>query len=100
MGGSDGRVFYTPVTTAELWKGMRPGEEERVELVLGAMTCIPLNDEVGRVAGHYLRHFARSHDLQLPDALIAATATVHAHTLWTRNRKHYPMKDIVHFAGI
>jgi hypothetical protein len=30
----------------------------------------------------------------------AATATVHAHTLWTRNRKHYPMKDIVHFAGM
>ena len=28
------------------------------------------------------------------DALIAATAVLHHATLWTRNRKHYPMPDV------
>jgi len=45
-------------------------------------------------AGDYLRQFHRSHSLELGDALIAATASIHLLRLWTRNRKHYPMKDI------
>ena len=51
-------------------------------------------DDIGRRAGGYLRQFRRSHGLDIGDALIAATAAVHGCALWTRNRKHYPMKDI------
>ena len=48
----------------------------------------------GRVAGSYLARFARSHGLELGDALIAAAATTSGVRLWTRNRKHYPMADL------
>jgi predicted nucleic acid-binding protein len=92
-GGTD-LVFYTPVTTAELWQGSRPGEESAALEVLDTLICVPLNDEIGRRAGDYLRRFHRSHGLALGDALIAAAAAVHGCALWTRNRKHYPMKDI------
>ena len=51
-------------------------------------------DDIGRRAGGYLRQFHRSHGLDIGDALIAAAAAVHGCALWTRNRKHYPMKDI------
>jgi predicted nucleic acid-binding protein len=34
--------------------------------------------------------------VELSDALIAATASIHGLELWTRNKKHYPMKEI-HF---
>ena len=92
-GGTD-PVLYTPVTAAELWHGLRPGEEAAALEVLSTLICVPLNDDIGRRAGDYLRRFHRSHGLALGDALIAAAAAVHGCALWTRNRKHYPMKDI------
>ena len=62
--------------------------------VLDTMICVPLNDEIGRRAGSYLRQFHRSHGLDIGNALIAAAAAVHGCALWTRNQKHYPMKNI------
>lgn len=94
LGRSAELVLYTPVTAAELWPGLRSGEEAAVSKMLETLTCVPLDAEIGRRAGSYLRQFHRSHGLALGDALIAATAVVHGCALWTRNRKHYPMKDI------
>jgi hypothetical protein len=94
LGRSAELVLYPPVTTAELWHGLRQGEEAAASRILGTLTCIPLDAEIGRRAGDYLRRFHRSHGLALGDALIAAAAAVHGCALWTRNRKHYPMKDI------
>jgi predicted nucleic acid-binding protein len=88
--GSD-RVFYTLVTAAELWQGMRSREEETVLELLAVMTCLPLTLEMGRKAGNYLQRYGPSHGLELGDAMIAGAAAVHG---CTRNRKHYPMKDI------
>jgi predicted nucleic acid-binding protein len=41
-----------------------------------------------------MRLYAKSHDLKLGDALIAATATKNQAQLWTRNRKHFPMPEV------
>jgi hypothetical protein len=38
-----------------------------------------------------MRRFRRSHALETPDALIAATATHHQLQLTTLNLKHFPM---------
>jgi len=38
-----------------------------------------------------------SHAVELGDALIAAAAVASRAELWTRNRKHYPMKEAVFF---
>ena len=70
-------VLYTPVTTAELWHGLRPGEDAAVREVLDTLICVPLNDEIGRRAGSYLRQFHRSRGLDIGNALIAAAAAVH-----------------------
>jgi hypothetical protein len=59
-----------------------------------ALLCVPIDREVAKKAGAYLQLFARSHHLELGDARIAATASVHQAALWTRNHKHYPMKDV------
>ena len=37
------------------------------------------------------KHYQRSHGLEFPDALIAATAEHHGLTLATLNVKHFPM---------
>lgn len=68
-----------------------------LELLFDVLVCLPLDKAVARLGGDYLRQFAKSHRLQLGDALIAATASIHRLQLWTRNRKRYPMKDIEFF---
>ena len=35
--------------------------------------------------------------METADALIAAGAVANSAELWTRNRKHYPMKEITFF---
>jgi predicted nucleic acid-binding protein len=58
------------------------------------MKCVPIGEEIGRLAGDYLRMFYASHSLALGDALIGAAASLHQLELWTQNRKHFPMQDL------
>src|ERR1035441_5251569 len=81
-------------TIAEIWHGARPSEHAILNALFSALTCVPIDAEIGRRAGESLRLHAKSHGVELGDALIAASASVHQLTLWTRNRKHYPMRDV------
>ena len=94
---SDSAILYSPVTTAELWAGARPREYEALENLFRTLQCAPINSETGRQAGDYLRQYLRSHGVELGDALIAAAAIQNGAQLWTRNRKHYPMKELLFF---
>ena len=94
LGASETVVVYSPVSLAEIWHGLRPPERPAVAALFSVMTGAPIDAEIGRKAGDYLRSFRRSPGLELGDALIAATASIHQLQLWTRNRKHYPMKDL------
>jgi predicted nucleic acid-binding protein len=62
-----------------------------------ALVCVPTDAAVGRQAGEYLRRYRKSHNVELGDALIAASAVASGATLWTQNRKHYPMKELAFF---
>jgi predicted nucleic acid-binding protein len=94
LADSETVLLCSPVTVAEIWTGVRSGEENLVEAAFRAMTCVLIDEEIGRRAGEYLRTYRRSHGLSLGDALLAATAASHGVPLWTRNRKHYPMRDL------
>jgi hypothetical protein len=90
-------LLCSPVTIAELWHGARPAEHDTLEALFTAINCVPIDSKIGVCAGDYLRQFAKSHHVELGDALIAATASIHGLELWTRNRRHYPMNDISFF---
>ena len=94
---SETAVCCSPVTVAELWAGARPHEQKTLRSLFAVVQCMPIDAEIGQRAGEYLRQYARSHNVELGDALIAATATIHNLELWTRNRKHYPMKDLAFY---
>ncbi len=94
---SDTVIACSPVTVAEMWHGARPDERQALEALFHALTCMPIGSEIGRRAGDYLRQFAKSHHVEPGDALIAATASIHNLAVWTRNRKHSPMKDCSFF---
>ncbi len=97
LGRSDAVILYSPVTEAELWAGARPTEHEALTNLFRALVCTTIDGETGRHAGDYLRQYRKSHGLELADALIAATALINRATLWTRNRKHYPMKELAFY---
>lgn len=97
LGRSDALILCSPVTVAELWHGARAHEEKALNALFTGMTCIPIDAEIGRRAGDYLRQFTRSHHVELGDALIAAMASIHKAELCTRNRRHYPMRGLVFF---
>ena len=90
-------LLCSPVTVAELWHGARPQEYQILNALFVAVHCVPIDIHIGQRAGDYLRQYAKSHHVELGDALIAATASIHQMELWTRNRRHYPMKDIDFF---
>jgi predicted nucleic acid-binding protein len=97
LSNSDSVVLYSPVSVAELWAGARPNEHEALNHLFRALTCTPIDQETGHRAGLYLHQFRRSHAVEVADALIAASAATNHAALWTRNRKHYPMKDLEFF---
>ena len=95
LGASDNAILYSPVSEAELWAGARPTEHKALRNLFGALICVPIDAETGKQAGDYLRQYRKSHGLELGDALIASAALLNRATLWTRNRKHYPMKELL-----
>jgi len=97
LGESNAVVAYSPLNSAEIWRGARGSEEKTIAALFAALTLIPIDAVVGKRAGEYLASFHASHAMELGDALIAATASVHGLRLWTRNKKHFPMRDVRHF---
>jgi predicted nucleic acid-binding protein len=94
---SGSAILCSPVSSAELWAGALPREYEATAKLFRTLLCIPIDYETGRQAGDHLRQYRKSHGLQISDALIAATAVLNHATLWTRNRKHYPMRELTFF---
>ena len=99
LADSDDVVLYSPVTAAELWAGVRSREETALSRLLNSLLCVAIDVEIGRQAGDYLRIYTKSHGLELADALIAASAVRNQAALWTRNRKHYPMKELSFYSA-
>jgi predicted nucleic acid-binding protein len=94
LAASDHVLFCSPVSVAELWHGARPKEHDALTSLFRVLTCVPADAETGSRAGAYLRRYHKSHGMELGDALIAAAALLNGATLWTHNRKHYPMREL------
>ncbi len=87
-------TYCTPISVAEVYAGIRPGEEHITRAFFEARGEVVLDADTGRRAGVYLARYVGSHGVEIADALIAAAATTSDLRLWTLNRKHYPMDDI------
>jgi toxin FitB len=72
------------VTRTELFAG-REREEPAVEALLGRLSEIDVTPDIARRAGR----IRRSTGLDIPDAIIAATALKLDMTVMTRNRRHF-----------
>lgn len=90
-------ILCSPMSVAELWAGARPSEHAVLRDMFDALVCVPITPEIGRRAGEFLNRYRKSHHVEIADAMIAATAVQSHASLWTRNRKHYPMKELAFF---
>lgn len=88
------RSYCCAVAYAEIFRGVRAGEETLAAEFFEARGEVILDGRVGRRAGGYLARYAKSHGLEIADALTAAAASESGLWLWTRNRRHYPMSDV------
>ena len=90
-------TFCTAISCAEVYAGLEPGEQPLTDAFFEARGEVVLDAQTGRRAGGYLARYARSHGLEVPDALVAAAAATTGLRLWTLNRRHYPMTDLRFF---
>ena len=85
-------LLMSVVTVAELYTGVREGEErETLETFITVFELVPIDEEIARQSGLFRRDYRKSHNVGLADALIAATAERKKAILVTLNQKHYPM---------
>ena len=80
---------------AEVYGGIRPGEEEATARVLDNIVCLPVTLETARRAGELKAEWARKgRTLGLADMIVAATALEHGLTVVTDNRKDFPIEGL------
>jgi len=90
---TDGTIYLTPIQIAEIYGGIRENERTDTEIFLNSFMILNIDQGIGKLAGDFINRYRKSHHLTLADAMIAATAKIHGLTLWTLNKKHYPMLE-------
>ncbi len=88
-----GPRLLSVLTAAELRAGAR-GDEESVDRLLSDFEPLSLELSTAEHAGRLRRRFGASHDTDLVDAVLAATALERSLALVTNNRRHFPMPGL------
>jgi predicted nucleic acid-binding protein len=89
------RLTTTALNVAEIYAGIRSGEEARTSLLLDSLECHDLDAKTGKQAGRLKNVWAKKgKTISLPDAIIAAIAVERPCILLTDNRKDFPMPEL------
>jgi len=83
-------LAVSAITIGELYFGARDRRELlKIKKHLASLQRIPIDQETSELALSLLETYALSHRLNLPDAVIAATAMRHGLSLYTLNVKTF-----------
>ena len=87
--------YICAINVEEIWRGVKPKEEEATRLLLGGLRIAPLGRKEGERAGRWRREFAASGTtLGQADCLIAAAALGVGAKLATGNPRDFLMKEL------
>jgi tRNA(fMet)-specific endonuclease VapC len=91
-------LAISDVTAAELLFGARNKNELKIiKSDINKLIEIPINEEISRMAVHLVEKYSLSHNLSLPDALIASTSIIYDVKLYTLNMKDFKFLKNVKF---
>lgn len=80
------------ITVAEIVAGLKNRRDEAgAQTFFNDSILLPVSSTIAQRAGVFARLYRASHGIDIPDALIAATAEQHKLPLATLNVKHFPM---------
>jgi len=89
----------------ELWTGalqraeivffMQKDEESKTGLLLSQFQTAAVDRSIVDTAGRLFRKWHPSHNIDINDALLAATALETGGHIFTLNKKHYPMPEVI-----
>lgn len=78
--------YVSVITEGELWRGLRPYELERHELLLSQFISLPLDSDAARLAGTWMQKYAAT-GLGWMDAFISATGKIADLPVLTRDKR-------------
>ena len=92
LGAPDIAFSISVVSITELYAGLRNARElDQLHQFLISFMVHPVNEKIAALAGKYLNKYAKSHNVGIADAIIAATASISGEQVATLNVKDFPM---------
>ena len=84
------RIAVSVVTVMELYYGaLNKAELKKIKRHLSSIRIFQIEEEISILASDLIERYAKSHGLQIPDALIAATSINRDLQLYTGNTKDF-----------
>jgi predicted nucleic acid-binding protein len=84
------RIAVSVVTVMELYYGaLHKAELKKIKRHLSSIQILHIDEAISVAAADLIERYAKSHGLQIPDALIAATSINLDLQLYTGNRKDF-----------
>ncbi|MDW7738835.1 MAG: type II toxin-antitoxin system VapC family toxin [Bacillota bacterium] len=83
--------FYSAITEIELYSVERMSleQEKKIKILLSSLQRIELNSPVAQLAGRLIARYRKNNGLEMPDAVIAASAVIVNASLVSKNIKHF-----------
>ncbi|MEP6614128.1 MAG: type II toxin-antitoxin system VapC family toxin [Mucilaginibacter sp.] len=89
-------IVLSSISVMELYQGMgNKVELAQMKRKIKYFDVIEINDDASKLATKLIENFKLSHNLQIPDAIIGATAIIYQLPLFT-----YNIKDFAFMPGI
>jgi predicted nucleic acid-binding protein len=83
-------IVISSITLMELYQGMGNKHElAQMKKKIKYYDVIEINSQISKLATTFIENYKLSHGLQIPDALIGATAVIHNIELFTYNVKDF-----------
>lgn len=90
------QIALSVITLMELYQGMvNKVELAQMKRKIGYYDVVDIDIATSKLAANLVEHYKLSHNLQIPDAIIVATAVIHQSPLY-----NYNVKDFAFVPGI